>query len=143
MWVGLPELRAALDKVAADASVVAREIVAEEAALVISKAMNNFEGSRKFVKGSRGGRHVVPDFHVGGPKPNVISGDLRRSIKADPIISLGFGVYGTKVGPRMAYGRRVELGYKGSQGYPFFTPAAHDAEADFATIAFRRWSQMI
>lgn len=140
-WLGISEFEAGLKKVAKQADDASKLIVAKSAAVLIKEAMSDFSGTRKWVSGDRGGRHLDPPEHTGGDQPNIISGDLRRSIKADPITRFGLATYGTKVGPRVAYGRRVELGYMGSRGYPFFDPAVERAHLLFAAIAREEWAK--
>ncbi|MEC5149142.1 hypothetical protein [Cryobacterium sp. GrIS_2_6] len=144
-WLGISEFESALKKVAAQADDASKIIVAKSAAVVVKEAMSNFEGTRKRIMGPRAEKygHLVADRHVGGDKPNVISGDLRRSIKADPITRFGFTEYGTKVAPRMAYGRRVELGLNGSKGYPFFEPGVLNARPLLAAIARDAWAEIV
>jgi hypothetical protein len=142
-WLGLSEFENAMTKVARDADLASKAIVAKSAAVVIKTAQANFEGARKWVSGSRGGRHMFPARHVGGDRPNVVSGDLRRSIKADPIIRFGLAHYATRVGPRVAYGRRVEFGLHGSPGYPFFNPAVEESRPELARIAADTWRQFL
>jgi len=101
-------------------------------ALVIALSMRNFEGVHK-----RG------QPHVGGDKPNVVTGYLRRSIRMDPIVKVGRGHYVSKVGPNAIYGRSVELGYNGSKAYPYFTPAVHSAEQAFGEIRDRAFAQYL
>lgn len=138
--LGLHEFEAALKRVAFEADEAARVAVAKAAALAESKAKANFEGS-----------HAAGEPHVGGDKPNVVAGTLRRSITTDPIRRYSLGDYGTVVAPRVAYARRVELGYPGSEGrghartraFPYFTPAAEDARREFRSIARDTWASYL
>lgn len=137
-WVGIPEFNAALKRIGDKADLASREVVAKSAALLIRNAQHNFAGSHK--KGQP---------HVGGDLPNVVTGDLRRSIKMDPVTRLGPTSYVTRVGPRMIYGRRVELGYTGGTGpgqqasraYPYFEPALASSMVDFSSIAKSAWAK--
>lgn len=142
-WLGIAEFEAGLQRVARQADDASKLIVAKSAAVLIKEAQSDFSGTRKWVSGDRGGRHLDPPAHTGGDQPNVISGDLRRSIKAEPIVRLGLATYGTSVGPKVAYGRRVELGYLGSHGYPFFDPAVERARLVFAEIARTEWAKFV
>ena len=137
-WLGSSELRAAFDNVAVRADMASKAIVSQSAALVVAKAQGNFEGTRIRVKSGTGKSwSIYPDRHVGGSKPNIITGYLRRSIRSTPIVKMGRGDYWVKVGPNAIYGRSVELGYKGSKGYPFFTPAVESAMPEFEAIRLR------
>ena len=141
-WIGTRELEDAFKNIALRADMASKAIVSESAALVVAKAQSNFEGTRIRVKSSTGKSwSVYPERHVGGDKPNIITGYLRRSIRSTPIIKLGRGDYVTKVGPNAIYGRSVELGYKGSKGYPFFTPAVEEAMTQFEAIRLRVFKQ--
>lgn len=137
-WIGVRELEGAFHNIAVRADLASKAIVSESAALVVAKAQRNFEGVRMRVKSSTGKSwSIYPDRHVGGDKPNVVTGYLRRSIRMTPIIRLGRGDYVTKVGPNAIYGRSVELGYKGSKGYPFFVPAVEESMPEFEAIRLR------
>jgi hypothetical protein len=142
-WMGGAELKAALNKVAAEANLAAKTILVKSAATVVTRAQHNFQGARKYTKGPRGGRVLTPAHHTGGSKPNIITGYLRRSIHMDPIVYTGFASYSTRVGPDAIYGRRVELGFKGSRGYPYFEPAAVEASAEFYKIAVETWAKIL
>lgn len=136
------EMFAKLDKIAARADATARSNIVEGAALVEKLAKRNFEGS-----------HARGEPHVGGDKPNVVSGTLRRSIHHSPIIRLGLGYYATRIGPSTVYGRRVELGYIGDPGggrghqttrsFPYFEPAVGVARPEFYAIGARGWARAI
>lgn len=139
-WLGSSELHAALGKIAEKADMASRAVIAESAALVVSKAQGNFEGVRTRRQSKTGKSWTVtPNRHVGGNKPNVITGFLRRSIKMTTIVKLGRGDYATKVGPDAIYARAVELKYK----YPFFTPAVEDAALEFEAIRARIYREYL
>lgn len=72
------------------------------------------------------GEHKRGQPHIPGtgPGPNVVSGDLRRSITTD--IRKGFKGYVATVGPTVEYARQVELGggnWKSGVKYPYLEPA--------------------
>jgi len=123
LWSGIPDLMRAFDKLATQGDAAAREVVARTAALGETEIKNQFSGSHK--KGQP---------HVGGAAPNIVSGTARRSVRADPITKVGLGEYMTQVGPRVAYGRRLELGASGSRGYPYVKPGAQIAKPKFEQI---------
>lgn len=139
--LGVRELTRALERVAVEADVAARDAVAKTAAMVESAAKRNFVGS-----------HSKGDPHVGGDQPNVVTGTARRSIRTDPIRRYGLGDYGTVVAPRVIYGRRLELGYPGGGGgrghqatraFPYFEEPAKKARDEFPRIAATRWSAFL
>ena len=73
------------------------------------------------------GEHKRGKPHIPGtgPGPNVVSGDLRRSITSE--VKKGFKGYVATVGPTVEYARQVELGgrnWKSGVKYPFLEPAA-------------------
>lgn len=139
--LGLSQFEAALRRVAKDADAAAKTAVVETAALVEREAKHNFFGSHK--KG---------EPHVGGDKPNVVTGTLRRSIIADPVRRYGIADYGTVVAPRAVYGRRVELGWSASDGtrghqvtraFPYFEEPARRGREEFPRIAAERWRRFL
>jgi hypothetical protein len=99
------------------------------AILIQANARANFEGS-----------HPRGKPHVGGNKPNVQipGGKLRESISLIPEspVMLGPGKYTISVAPTMIYGRRVELGFTGTDSlgrhfnqppYPYLQPGVDKA----------------
>lgn len=103
VWEGLKAFEDALTRISAEADAAAKSIVTKGAAIIEAKAKANFSGAHK-----RG------EPHVGGDKPNVVTGSLRRSIRHYPVVRHGVADYGTSVFPSAIYARRVELGYSGS-----------------------------
>lgn len=135
--VGLRELEAALTRVGRQVEAASRGLATDGAHLVEAAAKRNFEGSHK-----RG------EPHVGGDKPNVVTGTLRRSIRSLPPERAGVGEWVVRVGPTVVYGRRVELGYAGGPGrghahtrpFPYFTPAVRSTATAVFEIARARWA---
>lgn len=132
IWHGMEDLEKAFVRVGVQVDLAAKANVSVAAATLIRDAQNNFEGSHK--KGQP---------HVGGNKPNVVTGNLRRSIMADSMNHYGMGVYSQQVGPTMKYGRRVELGLAPTGPYPYFGPAAAKVRAEMAAIATANWARFI
>jgi hypothetical protein len=130
-FVGYSELQAALLRLEVKVDLVTRQIVAKAAAVVEKEAKSNFEGS-----------HRRGEPHNGGSMPNVVSGDLRRSITATPVARTGLATYAARVGPTAVYGRRVELGWNGSAGYPYFDPAVKSSRAKFGALAASVWASI-
>jgi hypothetical protein len=126
----MDEFEAAMARIRVQTEAAAVEMVAAGSMLLVAHAQQNFQGS-----------HARGAAHVGGAMPNIVSGDLRRSIAADPVTHVGPGVVRTEIAPRMVYGRRVELGMNGG-GYPFFQPGVEAAipeiRARFREIAASR-----
>lgn len=95
------------------------------------EAKKNFSGTRRRVAG-----HIEPRYHVGGDKPNVITGNLRRSINTK--IVRGFdGSYKATVGPSMVYARAVEKGlpdWKRGRGYPYIEPAYNSVKPQVLSL---------
>lgn len=140
-WHGVSEVMAAFEKVSAQADAATRTIVVKAAAVVEKQAKSNFSGSHK--KG---------EPHVGGSKPNIVTGNLRRSITHTAVTRSGLGEYSSRVGPTAVYGRRVELGYSGGGGgrghqptraFPYFQPGAQAARRQFAGIAAAEWGRFL
>jgi hypothetical protein len=111
---GLDEFRAAIERKRAAVSLETRRAVAEGAATV-----------------ERGAKVAAS----GRPGPNVITGTLRRGIRASEVTPWGRAGWQGHVGPTNVYGRRVELGFLGRDSvgrvygpprnpamYPYFTP---------------------
>ena len=71
------------------------------------------------------GQHKRGEPRVaGGVGPNIVSGQLRRSINTR--LFIGFGHYKVEVGTSMIYARQVELGggnWKSGVKYPYLVPA--------------------
>lgn len=131
-FVGYNEVQAALDRLAVKVDLATRQIVAKAAAMVEKEAKSNFSGS-----------HKRNESHSGGSEPNVVTGDLRRSITATPVARTGVASYTAAVGPTAAYGRRVELGWNGSAGYPYFNPAVKTSRAKFGALAAATWAAIL
>lgn len=123
VWEGLQGVYEALDRISEQADEAAKAIVTKGAAIVEAEIKAGFSGSHK--KG---------EPHVGGAQPNIVTGTLRRSVRANPVVKTGPSEYGTQVGPRVIYARRVELGYRGSRGYPYVTPGHGRAMPKLAAI---------
>ena len=129
-WHGIAELTTSINAVISSADTVAKEIVAKGAAIIEREAKQNFVGA-----------HPKGRPHVGGPFPNVVTKELRSSIYPTPIQSDGAHVWSTSVGPRKLYGRRVELGYNGSRGYPYFNPAVKTAMPMIQELHKTMWDE--
>ena len=112
---------ASLDAMIAAVNVATRDGVIKGAALIEASAKASFGGGH-----SKGSPKTVFS------QPQSVTGTLRRSIRmvGDPI-EVGRGVWSTRVAPTTIYGRRIELGFSGSDSlgrvynqppYPFLKP---------------------
>ena len=129
---GLKEFSAAIDKMMADVDIATR--------LAVSKGISVIERQAK-------------ENATGRPGPNIGFGNLRRSIRSTPVQALGAGSYMAEVGPRMIYGRRIELGMQGpdslgrqinQQPYPFLGPAVKWATDEALPLIFERsWGRQV
>ena len=118
-----------------------RGIVSESLAVVERAAKKNFEGSHP------------PGFpHVGGSKPNVVTGHLRRGIRTTPVRRVSPFTWEGEVGPTAVYGRRIELGYPGggsgpghqrTRPFPYLKPGADASHARIREVAVKRWTKAI
>ncbi|MHB8490607.1 MAG: HK97 gp10 family phage protein [Solirubrobacteraceae bacterium] len=126
-WIGLDKFKAAIDGIAARMAVETRGAVAEAAHLIEAKAKANFEGS-----------HAKRMPHEGGSKPNVVTGNLRRSIHVEGPTGSGMS-WSAKVGPSAVYGRAIELGLRQNRlvKYPYFRPGFEEAVPEIAEIFHR------
>lgn len=123
---GLGKIEATFDRIHAETQAANRTIVVQSAAVIEAAAKANFSGSHK--KGQP---------HVGGDKPNVVTGTLRRSITHDPVQYNRDGAW-TRVGPTVVYARSVEI----THGYAYFEPAVRHTERQVEEIAHRVWSRV-
>jgi len=83
----------------------AAQRIVEKGGLIIA---NNAKGQFK-------GGGTADENH---PNPTFRTGNLRNSIKVLEVRREGLGMYSSKTGPTMMYGRRVELGFSGTvNGY--------------------------
>lgn len=95
------------------------------------RAKKNFVGARKYkIMVSKKGKaylKIDPPRHSGGQYPNVVTGNLRRSITTS--YTRGGGTYTAMVGSSMIYARSVERGNRKNPAikYPYLEPAALDA----------------
>lgn len=133
-WDGIPAFDEALRNIETNLDRASSAALVELAALAESKAKGNFQGS-----------HAKGQPHVGGAMPNVVSGNLRRSIQRTAVLRTGPGDYMTRVFPSTVYARAVELGNPrtGSRAFPYFAPAMKVVRANANDILSRAWSKYI
>jgi hypothetical protein len=117
-FTNLAQVLAALGKKEMDVNNAARFAIGMAAASVEREAKKN----------ANTGTHPRGQGHIPGtgPGPNVMTGNLRRSIYSQT--KIGFGQsYVAEVGASMVYARAVELGlpeWKSGVKYPYLVPAA-------------------
>ena len=136
---GLVETLAKIKQVQAGIDEACRRIAVADAALIEGAAKRNFIGS-----------HARSEPHVGGARPNVVSGTLRRSIRSDPPVKTGAG-WSVKVGPSTVYGRRIELGYPGGSGrgrqrtrpFPYMRDAPDKVAAQMTAVAVAEMARVL
>jgi tryptophanase len=133
-WTGLSITEDKLKQIATEANAAARVIVTKGAALVIRHAQDRFQGA-----------HAKGQPHIGGAGsgPNVVTGDLRRSIVMNTVLQVGLASYMTLVGPTMVYGRAVELGLRNGANYPYFHPGVEQALPEIETISRELWARLV
>ena len=126
--------------------------VREMAQVVIEDARKEFTtvaldaqgGERLLGKGEKllkGEKLSRKGAHQGGDRPNIRTGYLARSIRADFSV-VGVGRAQAEIGPRAAYGRRIELGYPGGEGrgqaktraFPFLRPGLETVSYTHLTL---------
>ena len=93
-----------------------------------------------------------PDTH--GPRPYSVSGNQVRSIKLIPRVPIntGPGQWTVSIAPTMVYGRRIELGFHGTDsigrhynqpGYPFLKPGLDKAIPVLPRIFADTWARAL
>jgi hypothetical protein len=133
-WTGLKALAQEIDKTISLIDPTALMILNRATAIIEARAKRNFSGS-----------HKAGAPHVGGDKPNIVTGYLRRSIMSTPPVHLGIASYAATIGPTAVYGRAVELGLPRWKhgGYPYFEPAVRDSETEIAAMALQKWAAIL
>ena len=89
---GVPGFEASIDALIAAAQEAARTAVMTGAHLIEAQAKQS----------------------MNGPGPQVRTGTLRRSINVIDTTTLGAGSYQARIAPTVIYGRRMELGFHGT-----------------------------
>lgn len=96
---GLPDLLTAIESMKTRIDAATGRATSQGGQSIVNEAKANFIGS-----------HPVGFPHVGGPTPNVVTGNLKRSIRTQTLQPLGQGKYRITAGPTAIYGRIIELG---------------------------------
>lgn len=155
---GIAKFGAAITALTDSMDSAARQIVTEGAAVIVRNARKQFTtvassgttervlspGSR-LRKGEKISRH---GRHVSGDRPHIRSGYLARSIQFDVPKKIGLGTWSTQVGPRAAYGRRIELGFRDADSlgrrynqpaFPYLEPGLEASRSEIQSIVERVW----
>lgn len=153
---GLSPLIAAIEAIKPRLDAATREATKETGNTLERDARANFEGT-----------HAPGFWHVGGDKPNTVSGNLQQSIIfLQPVTPQGPGRFATRIGPTSIYSRVIELGahidaktteylhwfdaqygvdrYKKSVDIPprpFFTPARMTLGPKMEAIFYTAWKE--
>lgn len=86
------------------------------------------------------------------PRPTQRTGNLRNSITVSDQKRVSFGTWSAKVGPTMIYGRRVELGYKGTgkgrgqqttRAFPYLSPGFDKSRNDVIDMYQSEWRKAL
>ncbi|MHB8511488.1 MAG: HK97-gp10 family putative phage morphogenesis protein [Actinomycetota bacterium] len=136
-WEGLSEFKGAVDRMAVVVNAATRAAVIEAAVLVETKAKQNANtGSHR--KGE-------PTNATPGSGPNVVTGNLRRSITHSPPVAVGGWGHAITVGVAQTapYGEYLEHGLRNGTTYPFFEPAVREVTPQLAEIYSRAWARAI
>jgi hypothetical protein len=131
---GMDAFRAAIKAMNVQVGLAAQANVRDASAMVVREAMANFEGSHK---------KNQPRVPNANNRPNIVTGNLRRSIRSSGIVSLGGARFEATAGPTAIYGRRVELGYNNRGSYPFFGPAVKATRARMQEVATSNWAKYL
>ncbi len=133
-WTGMAEMKAALNDIHGNVGKANREGIISLASLVESGAKNNFAGA-----------HRRGQPHVGGDKPNIVTGNLRRSIQRSPVVNTGDNDFMVQVYPTARYSRAVEMGNpkSNSRAFPYLAPAVSVMAKRANDIMTAAWSRYI
>lgn len=124
LWAGIKEFNAAL------ARVQARQLVASRTALRKSLSLIERETKDLLTIGTHAPHE--PTMSAPGEPPELVSGDLRRSVKQSPIEQIGPTRFQGEVGPTIEYGRIQELG--GIAGHNAYLPSRPYLEPAFTNV---------
>jgi hypothetical protein len=151
---GVKEFNTAMKAASARADLAVRTSLVEMSQVVVQESRAQFttvvetKGGTQGVlargaRGPAGSKIVRRGPHLDGSQPHIRTGNLARSIKADPPQQTGFGVYRAIVAPRAAYGRRIEKGFTGEDSmnrnyeqppYPYLEPGLNAARPKMTAI---------
>ena len=153
---GVKEVNASIDHLMFKMSEAARNTVVKGGAIVAKAAKEEFTelavtkggeariigGDGRF-KGERSGSKYRGPNISGMSRPHARTGKLRTSIGVHEVSQVGPGRWMSKTGPTMAYGRRVEMGFTGSDSkgrhyqqspYPYMSPGFEKARPELEAL---------
>ena len=96
---GVSEAITALERIKSKVDEATLKATVTSGQILQRAAVDNFHGS-----------HAPGEWHIGGSAPNTVSGNLQRSIKSWPPVSMGPAHYSVQVNPTAIYSRVIELG---------------------------------
>ena len=153
---GVKEVNASIDHLIIKMSEAARNTVVKGGAIVAKAAKEEFTelavtkgGEARIVggdgrfKGERSGSKYRGPNISGMSRPHARTGKLRTSIGVHEVSQVGPGRWMSKTGPTMAYGRRVEMGFTGSDSkgrhyqqspYPYMSPGFEKARPELEAL---------
>lgn len=111
VWEGVSAFKDAIDKQIAAASLASKTIVTTGGHIVEAHVKQRMSGSSTSIATASG--HIV-EASMGSSTVRVVTGALRRSVGVDKIEPDGPMGWRSETGPRTVYGRRIELGFKGT-----------------------------
>ena len=111
---GIPDFDKSLDQMVSRVDEAARKFVLEGAERIKREAKNTFRTGAS-AKG-------IDSWHSDAwPTPTRRTGNLMNSIYSDGAKRTSSGVWESKTGPHIIYGRRIELGFHGTGRWPYYT----------------------
>ena len=153
---GVKEVNVSIDHLIVKMSEAARNTVVKGGAIVAKAAKEEFTelavtkgGEARIVggdgrfKGERSGSKYRGPNISGMSRPHARTGKLRTSIGVHEVSQVGPGRWMSKTGPTMAYGRRVEMGFTGSDSkgrhynqspYPYMSPGFEKARPELEAL---------
>jgi hypothetical protein len=162
---GVSEFKAATIGLEARFNEAARTVVVKGGALVAKAAQREFtslamtrSGEVRVIPsggGKRSGERLGTKYrggHVAGDRPHIRTGNLARSIATRDVQMVSPGRWMSTTGPTMAYGRRVELGFTGSdsrgrhynqKAYPYMSPGFDKAKPEIIALYEHEFKQAL
>ena len=153
---GIKELDASIAHLEARFSEAARNVVVKGGALVAQAAQREFtslavtrSGEVRVIPSGgtkRPGERLGIKYrggHVAGDRPHIRTGNLARSIATRDVQMVSLGRWMSTTGPTMAYGRRVELGFRDTdrkgrvynqKAYPYMSPGFDKAKPEIIVL---------
>jgi len=153
---GVKEVNVSIDHLIVKMSEAARNTVVKGGAIVAKAAKEEFTelavtkgGEARIVggdgrfRGERSGAKYRGPNISGMSRPHARTGKLRTSIGVHEVSQVGPGRWMSKTGPTMAYGRRVEMGFTGSDSkgrhynqspYPYMSPGFEKARPELEAL---------